>query len=130
MQQNELQRLIRLSKKTGDTLIIGDSQGGESVVILPVDRYEALIDAWAGEAGIPSEEPVMEMYDQPFEAESDIPELPLEEIRKMAASQGDQEIIPEPVKEPISESVDEGEEERFYLEPIEQGYIHEDSPKS
>lgn len=120
MQHNDLQRLIRLSKKTGDTLIIGDSQGGESVVILPVDRYEALIDAWAGEAGLPQEElePVMDVYDEPIEPEADIPELPLEEIRKMAEKEVDHRVA-EVVQEPISEAQDDGEEERFYLEPIE-----------
>jgi hypothetical protein len=38
-----LQRLIELSKRTGDTLIVADPQGENSVVLMPVQRYEDLV---------------------------------------------------------------------------------------
>jgi hypothetical protein len=119
MQHHELERLIRLSQRTGDTLIIADPHGGESVVVLPVGKYEALIDAWS--EGMESEESFRENLDEQFsEPEADIPELPLEEIRKMTHDKKEEdEHIEEMVKEPFEGPADEDDEERFYLEPIE-----------
>lgn len=48
MQNQQFSRLLRLARRTGDRLIITDEQGGEPIVILPIDEYEALIDGALG----------------------------------------------------------------------------------
>lgn len=48
MQNQHFSRLLRLARRTGDRLIVTDEQGGEPIVILPIDEYEALIDAALG----------------------------------------------------------------------------------
>jgi len=45
MVTNHIPRLLRLARRTGDRLIVTDEQGGgEPMVILPLEEYEALID--------------------------------------------------------------------------------------
>lgn len=42
---NHIPRLLRLARRTGDRLIVTDEAGGgEPMVILPLEEYEALID--------------------------------------------------------------------------------------
>lgn len=48
MQNQQFSRLLRLARRTGDRLIVTDEQGGEPIVILPIDEYEALIDSALG----------------------------------------------------------------------------------
>lgn len=40
-----LHRLIALAKKSGDTMIVHDPQTDDAMAILPLDRYEALLQA-------------------------------------------------------------------------------------
>ncbi len=40
-----LERLIRLAKKTGDTLIIHDQNSNRDLVLLDVDQYEMMVDS-------------------------------------------------------------------------------------
>ena len=35
--------ILSLAKKTGDTIIITDSEGKETVVVLSFDKYEAMV---------------------------------------------------------------------------------------
>ena len=42
---SSLDRLIRLARRTGDTLIIHDSVQGRDVVVMDIDAYEALLDS-------------------------------------------------------------------------------------
>ena len=44
MPNDHFSRLLRLAQKTGDRLIVTDANGGEPVVILPLDEYESLIE--------------------------------------------------------------------------------------
>jgi len=44
MDSHSLERLLKLSQKTGDRLVIHDSQTDESMVIMNLDEYEHLID--------------------------------------------------------------------------------------
>lgn len=46
---SSLYRLIALSKRTGDRLIVHNPSDGQDMVILPIDAYEALIDIVMGE---------------------------------------------------------------------------------
>lgn len=48
MANNHLNRLLRLARRTGDRLIVTDENGGEPIVILPIDEYEALIEGVLG----------------------------------------------------------------------------------
>lgn len=48
MQNRQLSRLLRLARRTGDRLIVTDEHGGEPIVILPIDEYEALIEGVLG----------------------------------------------------------------------------------
>ncbi len=41
---DNLDRFIEIAKKTGDTLIIHDSRTEESMVVLPLEEYEMLVD--------------------------------------------------------------------------------------
>lgn len=43
MDAHELEKLIKLSRKTGDTLIIAGTEGQESFVLMPVSRYEGMV---------------------------------------------------------------------------------------
>ncbi|MBU1126252.1 MAG: hypothetical protein ABH826_01670 [Patescibacteria group bacterium] len=108
MNEEQLLRLIRLAKKTGDTLIITDPSGEGAVAVMDVDRYEALIeDGLSGfeddilpENLFSDEEPLLEIFE---EEETSIPDLPAS-------------VENQPITEVDSELE---EEERFYLEPIE-----------
>lgn len=53
---NHIPRLLRLARRTGDRLIVTDEAGGgEPMVILPLEEYEALIDqAFGPEQGVGS----------------------------------------------------------------------------
>lgn len=44
MKNSQLDRLLRFAQRTGDRLIITDSEGKQPVVILTLDEYEALLD--------------------------------------------------------------------------------------
>ena len=116
MQDEQLLRLIRLARKTGDTLIVTDPSGAEPIVVMGVSRYEALLEDGldTGLEDLPEElfsreEPALEVlgseeeisYSEPTQVSvPEVPEMPEET----------------PVSEPESSSTDE---ERFYLEPIE-----------
>ena len=45
----ELERLLRLAKKSGDTFIVFDPSSGSHQVILDIERYEALLGAVSAE---------------------------------------------------------------------------------
>ncbi len=122
MNENELNRLLKLSQKTGDTLIIAGENMVKSVVILPVEKYEMLVDDFVsvGESdassvsspsiaqeevwneGVSEEEVLSELVDLP--TETDLPE-PSSSVN-----------VPEVQSEQVPA---QGIEERFYLEPIE-----------
>lgn len=112
MKDEQLLRLIRLAQRTGDTLIVADPAGENDIVLMDVDRYEAIVDDGLGEPveELPDEffveeSPVMDVYEEPTPA-SETPET---------AESSVEEAIPDL---PVDENDDFGEE-RFYLEPIE-----------
>lgn len=146
MKDSELQRLIRLARKTGDTLVIADPSGEQSIVLMPVERYEAMVDM----QDVLEESLLDESFEGDFvESESDVDEafdgyeggvedfddevLPVdleEEVVPAGLPMADLEEAPTPAAptriEPIGQTEAapvneefESEEERFYLEPVE-----------
>lgn len=108
MNHSELERLIRLSQKTGDTLIVADPHGSQSVVVMPVEKYEAMMDVAMGELTPEvydevDEEEFGELMPEPGTETEFIPDLPVEEERTNQKKKDDFS----------------GEEERFYLEPVD-----------
>ncbi len=109
MQDEQLLRLIRLAKKTGDTLIVTDPEGDGAVAIMDIDRYEALLSDGLGdfmEEDLPDDifeagEPTLEVFDE--KTEDSATEMP-------------ESVENSPISETEDDFVDE---ERFYLEPIE-----------
>jgi len=117
MNQSELDRLIKLSQKTGDALIIADPTGKQSVVVMPIERYE-IMHGFTDHAEEMEHHPV---YDEsvpenfPEVYDETVPDLPVED-----------DLAPEPTMEPVKnasqsqrEESGEEDEERFYLEPVE-----------
>ncbi len=45
MQNSQLDRLLKLAKRTGDRLIVTSNDGAEPVVILPLTEYEGMLDS-------------------------------------------------------------------------------------
>src|SRR3989338_2684497 len=45
MQNSQLDRLLKLAKRTGDRLIVTSNHGAEPVVILPLAEDEGMLDA-------------------------------------------------------------------------------------
>jgi len=45
MQNSQLDRLLKLAKRTGDRLIVTGNDGTEPVVILPLSEYEGMLDS-------------------------------------------------------------------------------------
>ncbi len=43
MKHSELEHLLKLAQKTGDRLIVTDTEGGQPIVILTLAQYEALL---------------------------------------------------------------------------------------
>ena len=144
MPNDHFSRLLRLAQKTGDRLIVTDVNGGEPVVILPLDEYESLIDNALG---------LSEPYGIQEEAEFDTEEIeqgilkdlwqepvtevaPLEVIERpepetpYAPPSHEPEPVPEPVvqpqvrrpvpqRPPVARPANkEDGEEQFYLEPV------------
>ena len=112
-----LERILRLARQTGDTVILADEEGKKATVILPLRRYEALIVHEQDEVGAllmeAEEKSVMPIV-------SDTPE---------STSSGSAGIT-EPVTRPLREekqqeqaknpaTIPGGEEEQFYLEPVD-----------
>ncbi|MDP2631939.1 MAG: hypothetical protein Q8P30_04220 [Candidatus Uhrbacteria bacterium] len=131
MENNQLQRLIRLAQRTGDTLIVAGE--GEPVVIMPVDQYECLLGAeedfeWTGNDYDEIEEipfngsamPAME-WEGGFDEEDDDPIQSIDELNAMTTTAMEEFEAEKAVEEGIEpkDSDFEPGEERFYLEPIE-----------
>lgn len=126
MKPSELERLISLSQKTGDTLIITGSEVRESVVVMPVARYEALLDpVLKDESLVDSKENAKELKDQASSSYRDAEPPVLEDIidrQEPIIQEKSTDIVDVPVDLPADnqqEASYDDEEERFYLEPVE-----------
>ncbi|MFH1632338.1 MAG: hypothetical protein ABIA47_04990 [bacterium] len=141
MDNFQLQRLIKLAQRTGDTLIVAGE--GEPVVVMPVDQYEELVGFggdldWVGDdfdeidgiEDLPFDDipvPAMEWHDEDdddIDSDGDQP-ITVEEINaiteaamlELEAEKAAEKDLETGEKPEITDS--ESGEERFYLEPIE-----------
>lgn len=127
MEKQQLDRLMRIARKTNSPVVVLD-QNDEEMVILPLSSYEELIDGYLEddlqipeeffeggefegfEGEFESEEPLNEFEIEPEEFE--IEELP-SELEPVIT----QEAPSQQVKQVIGE--EDLTEEQFYLEPVE-----------
>ena len=123
MPQNNLQRLINLAQKTGDTLIVTDESGHEPVVIMDVAKYEALLDIglFADDSEVSYEDPVTDVSEiEDFEPPM---EVYAPELKEDVATEYEEiaQEDPHPAMDSVidQDNGDDDGEERFYLEPIE-----------
>ena len=105
MKNSQLDRLLRFAQRTGDRLIITDSEGKQPVVILSLDEYEALLE---GRKSTP-------VAQQHIEEES----VDLAGI-EAAVEAVNREHAEEPKVVPIARKPQPSEpgEEQFYMEPL------------
>lgn len=133
---SQLDRILRFAQKTGDKVIVTDSNGREPVVIMPLHAYEDLValDWDFAEASQDIDEIDIyndlpdEFYSSNMGVEDDLaletmdpgPEMPAEEQIEAIEPV---ETTPVPENEPkLAENTDDedvGEEEQFYLEPVQ-----------
>jgi hypothetical protein len=108
MKNSQLDRLLRFAQRTGDRLIITDSEGQQPVVILSLDEYEALLDG-RSQAAPESRQPVRE----------DEEVVDLKEI-EAAVEAVNREYSEEPKVVPVARKQQPSDpgEEQFYLEPV------------
>ncbi len=127
MDNNQLNRLMRIARKTNSPVVVLD-ENQEEMVILPLSSYEALIDEYSDEECGLSEEffvdEEFEGFDGEIESEESLDEFSIE------ASDIDLEELPEELESVVQENegltaekgpeIDpESAEEQFYLEPVE-----------
>lgn len=120
MANNHLNRLLRLARRTGDRLIVTDEAGGgEPIVILPIDEYEALIDSALGpdfgsegaEEG-ESEALLQKSYSGHRESEIERESVPIE------AEEPEEELESIEIPE-IEEHIDQSRAEEVFMAPVE-----------
>jgi PHD/YefM family antitoxin component YafN of YafNO toxin-antitoxin module len=110
MKNSQLDRLLRFAQRTGDRLIITDSEGKQPVVILSLDEYEALLDG--GKTAPPAAR-------QPISETEEDETVDLAGI-EAAVEAVNREATPEPKVVPITRKSQPSEpgEEQFYMEPL------------
>lgn len=140
MQNSQLDRLLKLAKRTGDRLIVTGNDGTEPVVILPLTEYEGMLDSMTFFRGQPKSQPTEDAGGNHQEradagVEEDFDPVALENQVMAAMVQEEPRVVPveaaiESAPEPVSEEVprkpvirrakpeDDGGEERFYLEAV------------
>lgn len=131
MNSEQLKRLMRLSQRTGTPLIV--SEGDDAMVILDVDQYEALLGLAEEAAGYmepafdePDDDPALEVM--PPVQEMSSPEHTEVKDEHISSDSLQHRAAPVEVEEEaglpnVTSALDEdpfaGEEEQFYLEPID-----------
>ncbi len=110
MKNSQLDRLLRFAQRTGDRLIITDSEGKQPVVILSLDEYEALLDGRKA-TPIVARQPVSEVEEEETVDLAGI-EAAVEAVNR--------EAVEEPKVIPITRKSQPSEpgEEQFYMEPL------------
>lgn len=118
MKNSQLDRLLRFAQRTGDRLIITDSEGKQPVVILSLDEYEALL---GGERKLAKEDGVGDRSTtRPYEkSEEEEEAVDMAEI-EAAVEAVNREYTEEPKVVPITRKpqAPEPAEEQFYMEPV------------
>jgi len=174
MKQNQLDRIIRLVRRTGDRFVIMDKETDETMVLMNLNEYENLLNDTSTLEDLEEEDMLNKLnndisrwqeqknrqsvpdWDESVKKESfqpvermkvladDIEDSELEEEFEDVDLVAKNEVTPEPILEPMLEKaleassipleptqveqtfgeeslagLPEGEEEKFYLEPIE-----------
>lgn len=107
MKNSQLDRLLRFAQRTGDRLIITDSEGKQPVVILSLDEYEALLER----RSVPQQ--------TTSEIQADEESVDLSSL-EAAVEAVNREFAEEPKVVPLARKapVPEPSEEQFYMEPV------------
>lgn len=123
MKNSQLDRLLRFAQRTGDRLIITDSEGKQPVVILSLDEYEALLDGRPSSARVNSAQ-VETASHQPTVHPALAPDMEEEQVDlagiEAAVEAVNREAAEEPKVIPITRKSQPSEpgEEQFYMEPL------------
>ena len=144
MQNSQLDRLLKLAKRTGDRLIVTGNDGSEPVVILPLAEYEGMLDSmtfFRGQTAEASDDQhlqagfAQDVGESTVEESEDFDPVALEKQVMAAMTREEPEVVPvetqvesqampiqeEAARKPITRKVsptDDGGEERFYLEAV------------
>ena len=107
MQAVMLNRLLELSRRSGDRLVV--VEGDTAVVLLPLERYEELLGrgtagARAAVASDSFEDPITAANRKMAELRESLPQTAL---------------VPAVMDQVQNEAEDQVNEEQFYLEPVE-----------
>lgn len=139
MKEKQLRRLMRLSRSTDTPLIVAD--GDESFVLMGIDRYEELMDEIGFDDDLPEEfysddDVVMEelsmspeeieppdlaesIPDEPSEAKLESERMNEATAEHLAVLDDEVEATRPKVRSAVEDDPFLGEEEQFYLEPID-----------
>ncbi len=101
---NQLERVLRFAQSTGDKVIVTDPQGKDPMVVMPFGMYEHLIQTGRGE---------LKNWRIKNREEQVEERLPMPDDLDLQPSVSE----PNPVQK--GEEPPLGEEEQFYLEPVE-----------
>lgn len=114
MKNSQLDRLLRFAQRTGDRLIITDSEGKQPVVILSLDEYEALLDGKEAVSAKAGDDSLTRQYEETEEESVDLAGI------EAAVEAVNREAMPEPKVVPITRKspAPEPAEEQFYMEPV------------
>ena len=112
MKGNQLARILRFAQATQDKVIVTDTEGREPMVVMPFDMYEHLIDVGRAAAGFDTDG---QKAPEPADLALSTPTPPLS-----SPPLGGGENTPE-TDTPVPQKPEGflGEEEQFYLEPVE-----------
>ena len=111
---NPLERILRFAQSTGDKVIVTDPQGRDPMVVMPFGMYEHLISTGRKAVGIG-----VVTADHPLSAPFHSSKLSVEEVPPLPDDLDLQPSVSEPTPVGKGEEPSPGEEEAFYLEPVE-----------
>lgn len=158
MRQNQLDRIIRLVRRTGDRFVIMDKETDQTMVLMNLDEYESLLNDTSSLEDLEEEDMLNKLNHDisRWQVQKERQPLPTVQVEDIDETEDDEfedvDLIPknEPASEPVSvlepivektleptniplevgqveqtfgeenlSNLPEGEEEKFYLEPIE-----------
>lgn len=118
MKSELLERLLALSKKTGDRLVI--VEGDSATVLLPIERYEELMDRRMDRVPV-EKQPVARVVPQNLPVKTEVTEDSVEAMNREIAvlrEKASQVTNLAAFMDEVQKDEEIGEEQ-FYLEPVE-----------
>jgi hypothetical protein len=100
-----LQRIFELVKRQGLPLVMTDGQGRDPVIVLPLDVYEALVEASGGSAAMPG----------PVSHEQEPVIVPVRDESSSSAPEAN--AVSDPTPDLLAEL---STEERFYIDSLQE----------